>query len=155
VPATIPSALLIQNLLYCTNLNVFLCLLYDIKEEILMLIIGRRLICPNLLDGIASLQASPSLGSISLRWFVSPLLPFRYLANTTQGDAPLLHAARTEARNSFQKNAMLSPNSPESVAAVSHAEEVAKILKQNVVQGKKEGEDLYSKSFQFELETVS
>lgn len=120
-----------------------------------MLIIGRRLICPNLLDGIASLQASPSLGSISLRWFVSPLLPFRYLANTTQGDAPLLHAARTEARNSFQKNAMLSPNSPESVAAVSHAEEVAKILKQNVVQGKKEGEDLYSKSFQFELETVS
>jgi complex III assembly factor LYRM7 len=50
---------------------------------------------------------------------------------------------------------MLSPNSPESVAAVAHAEEVAQILKQNVVQGKKEGEDLYSKSFKLELETVS
>lgn len=56
----------------------------------------------------------------------------------------MLHAARAEARNSFQQNASLSLDSPEATAAVAHAEEVAQILKQNVVQGKKEGDDLYS-----------
>jgi hypothetical protein len=64
------------------------------------------------------------------------------------GDLPLLHAARAEARTNFRKNASLQPNDPAVAAAVQHAEEVAVILKQNVVQGKKldgEGkEDRYS-----------
>jgi hypothetical protein len=60
------------------------------------------------------------------------------------GDAPVLHAARAEARNGFRQNAALSAGSPELAEAVKHAEEVAQILRHNVVQGKKEGEDLYS-----------
>jgi len=39
------------------------------------------------------------------------------------------------------------------VAAVDHAEEVAQILKQNIVQGKREGEDLYSELFYFVQDT--
>lgn len=37
----------------------------------------------------------------------------------------------------FRKNASLEPNDPAVAEAVKHAEEVALILKQNVVQGKK------------------
>lgn len=55
----------------------------------------------------------------------------------------MLNAARSSIRESFRANATLEPTSPEFPAAVKHAEEVALILRQNVVQGKKEG-DLYS-----------
>lgn len=69
------------------------------------------------------------------------LAAYRHLLRSTriafQGDAPLLHAARSEARNNFRKNASLQPNDPALAAAVKHAEEVAQILRQNVVQGKK------------------
>jgi len=75
------------------------------------------------------------------------LQAYRHLLRSTRlafaGDAPLLHAARAEARNGFQQNVTLSPGSPELAAAVAHAEEVAQILKENVVQGKKEGDNLY------------
>lgn len=75
------------------------------------------------------------------------LQAYRQLLRSTRlafaGDTPLLHAARTEARNSFQANAALSVDSPEATAAIVHAKEVAQILRENVVQGKKEGEDLY------------
>lgn len=65
-----------------------------------------------------------------------------YPNNINSGDATLLHAARSEARNHFRKNASLQANDPVLAAAVKHAEEVAQILRQNVVQGKKmEGED--------------
>jgi len=67
------------------------------------------------------------------------LVAYRHLLRSTRlafaGDAPLLRAARTEARNSFRSN--LSISGPEQVAAVKHAEEVAQILKANVVQGRK------------------
>lgn len=69
-------------------------------------------------------------------------------SNIYAGDLPLLHAARAEARNNFRKNASLEPNDPAVAEAVKHAEAVALILKQNIVQGKKiEGEsneDRYS-----------
>jgi len=75
------------------------------------------------------------------------LQAYRHLLRSTRiafaGDARLLHAARVEARNAFQQNAALSPDSPETAAAVAHAEEVAQILKENVVQGKKGGDNLY------------
>ncbi|PSS14819.1 hypothetical protein M430DRAFT_51493 [Amorphotheca resinae ATCC 22711] len=75
------------------------------------------------------------------------LQAYRHLLRSTRiafaGDAPVLHAARAEARNGFRQNAALSAGSPELAEAVKHAEEVAQILRHNVVQGKKEGEDLY------------
>lgn len=58
---------------------------------------------------------------------------------------PLLTAARQEARNGFLKNAGLTPEDPALAPAIAHAEEVAQILKQNLVQGKLEGENKYSK----------
>lgn len=57
---------------------------------------------------------------------------------------PLLTAARKEARSGFQKNAALSLEDPALAPAIAHAEEVAKILKENVVQGKLDGDDRYS-----------
>lgn len=63
------------------------------------------------------------------------------------GDASLLHAARQETRNSFRKNASLLPEDPALAPAIAHAKEVAKILRENVVQGKKVDEDKYSKCF--------
>ncbi|KAH7390047.1 putative mitochondrial zinc maintenance protein 1, mitochondrial [Cadophora sp. MPI-SDFR-AT-0126] len=60
-----------------------------------------------------------------------------------QGDTHLLHAARSEARNGFRKNASMSLDDPALAPAIAHAEEVAKILRENVVQGKLEGNDRY------------
>ncbi|KAI1361916.1 hypothetical protein F5Y08DRAFT_288785 [Xylaria arbuscula] len=57
-----------------------------------------------------------------------------------QGDAPTLAAARSSIRQGFLANASLEPLSAEYPAAVKHAEEVATILRQNVVQGKREGD---------------
>ncbi|GAW23218.1 hypothetical protein ANO14919_127690 [Xylariales sp. No.14919] len=59
-----------------------------------------------------------------------------------QGDVATLTAARSSIREGFRANATLEPTSPEFPAAVKHAEEVATILRQNVVQGQKEG-DIY------------
>jgi hypothetical protein len=39
------------------------------------------------------------------------------------------------------------PSDPSLAPAIAHAEEVAKILRENVVQGKKGEDDRYSKSF--------
>ncbi|KAI0190406.1 hypothetical protein EV127DRAFT_90926 [Xylaria flabelliformis] len=57
-----------------------------------------------------------------------------------QGDITMLNAARSSIREGFRANAALEPSSPEFPAAVKHAEEVATILRQNVVQGKKDGD---------------
>lgn len=60
------------------------------------------------------------------------------------GDVAVLHAARQEARAGFRKNAAMSPDDPSLASAIAHAEDVARFLKENVVQGKHEGEDKYS-----------
>lgn len=75
---------------------------------------------------------------------------YRLLLRSTRlafaGDLPLLHAARSEARNSFNANATLSPTDPAREHALKHAREVAEILRRNVVQGKdEEGEGRFSK----------
>ncbi|KAI0190839.1 hypothetical protein F4808DRAFT_444243 [Astrocystis sublimbata] len=57
-----------------------------------------------------------------------------------QGDNTMLTAARSSIREGFRANASLAPSSPEYPEAVKHAEEVATILRQNVVQGKKSGD---------------
>lgn len=73
-----------------------------------------------------------------------PLQPSFLFSQRPSGDTHLLHAARSEARNGFRKNASMSLDDPALAPAIAHAEEVAKILKENVVQGKLEGDDRYS-----------
>ncbi|KAF5678498.1 mitochondrial zinc maintenance mitochondrial [Fusarium heterosporum] len=56
-----------------------------------------------------------------------------------QGDAPILSAAQLQIRNEFRQKASIdASNAP---AAIKHAEEVATVLRQNVIQGQKTEED--------------
>ncbi|KAI0886392.1 uncharacterized protein GGS22DRAFT_128183 [Annulohypoxylon maeteangense] len=57
-----------------------------------------------------------------------------------RGDERVLSAARSSIREGFRANASLEPTNPEVPGAIKHAEEVAAILRQNIVQGKKDGE---------------
>ncbi|KAI0839406.1 hypothetical protein F5Y06DRAFT_295431 [Hypoxylon sp. FL0890] len=57
-----------------------------------------------------------------------------------QGDERVLTAARASIREGFLANASLEPTNPELPGAIKHAEEIAAILRQNIVQGKKEGD---------------
>ncbi|KAI0403621.1 hypothetical protein F4802DRAFT_288502 [Xylaria palmicola] len=59
-----------------------------------------------------------------------------------QEDVATLAAARSSIRQGFLANAAVEPSSAEFAAKVKHAQEVAAILRMNVVQGKKEG-DVY------------
>ncbi|VZH92254.1 unnamed protein product [Fusarium fujikuroi] len=61
-----------------------------------------------------------------------------------QGDAPILSAAQLQIRNEFRQKA--SVDAADASAAIKHAEEVAKVLRQNVVQGQRteEGKDTFS-----------
>ncbi|KAF1942758.1 hypothetical protein EJ02DRAFT_433791 [Clathrospora elynae] len=52
-----------------------------------------------------------------------------------QGDMNTLFAARTEARKNFESNRDLRVGSEELQKSLVHAEEVAKFLRENVVQG--------------------
>ncbi|KAI1842212.1 hypothetical protein JX265_001427 [Neoarthrinium moseri] len=56
------------------------------------------------------------------------------------GDEPILNAAKHQIRTGFREYAALEPSNPDVVGHIKHAEDVATILKQNVVQGKKEGD---------------
>jgi len=97
---------------------------------------------------ISSLPPSPPINQNSLPRSARSLLPFFLSHIDLQlGDLPLLTAARAEARNNFRKNASLRPEDPAVAPAIAHAEEVAKILKENIVQGKHEGDDMYSEFF--------
>ncbi|KAF9775693.1 Mitochondrial zinc maintenance protein 1, mitochondrial [Fusarium sp. DS 682] len=62
-----------------------------------------------------------------------------------QGDAPILSAAQLQIRNEFRQKASIDAS--DAPAAIQHAEEVAKVLRQNVVQGQRveEGKDTFSK----------
>jgi hypothetical protein len=55
-----------------------------------------------------------------------------------KGDTQVLHAARFQARESFRKNAAMQEGDPALGPAIAHAEEVAKILRENVVQVKRD-----------------
>ncbi|MCJ1415749.1 Mitochondrial zinc maintenance protein 1, mitochondrial [Xylographa parallela] len=69
------------------------------------------------------------------------LTAYRHVLRATRiafnGDARLLVSARHQARSSFAVNRALLASSPEAVAQIAHAEDVATILRQNVVQGQK------------------
>jgi hypothetical protein len=63
------------------------------------------------------------------------------------GDFHLLHAARTQAREGFDAMRSLKSDSPEVAKGVAHAEEVAKLLRHNIVQGQRvEGKDAIRES---------
>ena len=51
------------------------------------------------------------------------------------GDMNILSAARAEARKNFEQNRTLAAGSTELAAQITHAQEVAKFLRENVVQG--------------------
>ncbi|MCJ1242508.1 Mitochondrial zinc maintenance protein 1, mitochondrial [Varicellaria rhodocarpa] len=67
------------------------------------------------------------------------LRAYRHILRATRiafkGDQRLLPSARAQARSSFAENRSLLPSSQEAIDQIAHAEEVAKILRQNVVQG--------------------
>ncbi|KAI4249145.1 MAG: hypothetical protein L6R40_000603 [Gallowayella cf. fulva] len=64
-----------------------------------------------------------------------------------QGDTRVLTSALVTARSNFESSRSLPPNSSEAQAAIAHAEDVAGILRKNVVQGRGDGEDRFRKSF--------
>ncbi|KAK8098982.1 uncharacterized protein PG998_012223 [Apiospora kogelbergensis] len=57
-----------------------------------------------------------------------------------QGDQPILQAAQNQIRMGFRQHAELKPSDPKYAEEFQHAQDVATILKQNVVQGKREGD---------------
>ncbi|KAF2244345.1 mitochondrial zinc maintenance protein 1, mitochondrial [Trematosphaeria pertusa] len=67
------------------------------------------------------------------------LQTYRHLLRSTriafQGDMGTLLAARHEARKNFENGRNLAVGSEEMSKQITHAEEVAKFLKENVVQG--------------------
>ncbi|EGD89189.1 mitochondrial zinc maintenance protein 1, mitochondrial [Trichophyton rubrum D6] len=69
---------------------------------------------------------------------VSALSAYRQLLRATRiafnGDYPVLHAARAEARKQFEQNRQLGVDTP---LKIQHALETAHILKTNIVQGTK------------------
>ncbi|KAF8473473.1 hypothetical protein BDZ91DRAFT_845903 [Kalaharituber pfeilii] len=64
------------------------------------------------------------------------------------GDTILLSTARAESRLQFANSRSLPPDSPETTHRIQHAQDVAKVLRENVIQGQKvqgsrEGEEMY------------
>jgi len=68
------------------------------------------------------------------------LAAYRHLLRATRiaftGDTHLLHAARIQARDGFNKHRSLEASSKEAADSITHAEGVADVLKHNIVQGK-------------------
>ena len=60
------------------------------------------------------------------------------------GDMNTLFAARAEARRNFESNRGLPAGSEEMSKQIAHAEEVAKFLRENVVQGQAADSGNYS-----------
>src|SRR6266480_225893 len=61
------------------------------------------------------------------------------------GDEPVLSAARQQIRSGFRDKSSLELSDPALGPAIQHAEDVARILRANVVQGRREGSLLYSR----------
>ncbi len=55
-----------------------------------------------------------------------------------------LSAARAQVRENFEQNRNLATGSEEFSKQISHAQEVAKFLRENVVQGQAMADDKYS-----------
>lgn len=67
-------------------------------------------------------------------------------ADNVTEDSRLLHAARSQARIGFDKARELESGSADAQKLVNHAEEVAKLLRHNIVQGEtQDGEEVISR----------
>ncbi|KAK5107800.1 hypothetical protein LTR62_000668 [Meristemomyces frigidus] len=64
-----------------------------------------------------------------------------------RGDAVVYPAAIQQAREAFNKNRRLESGSVEASSAIEHAQGVAQILRENVVQGASTGNDKYKLRF--------
>lgn len=73
--------------------------------------------------------------------------------NCTADDTRLLHAARLQARDAFRSRASLPSDDPAITSAIEHAESVAKILRENIVQGEHVGNNKYSE-FEYYVNSV-
>lgn len=71
-------------------------------------------------------------------------MPIALPANSTLGDANVLSAARVEVRKNFESNRHLQTGSEEMQKEIARANEVAKFLRENVVQGEATEGDNYS-----------
>ncbi|KAH6651663.1 hypothetical protein BKA67DRAFT_660454 [Truncatella angustata] len=75
---------------------------------------------------------------------MAALAAYRHLLRSAriafQGDEPILNAARAQIRGGFREHASLDPQSPEIDGHIKHAQDVATILRENVVQGKRDGD---------------
>ena len=71
-------------------------------------------------------------------------MPIAVPANSTPGDAIVLSAARVEVRKNFESNRHLQTGSEEMQKEIARANEVAKFLRENVVQGEATEGDNYS-----------
>ncbi|KAF0330547.1 mitochondrial zinc maintenance protein 1 mitochondrial [Colletotrichum asianum] len=60
-----------------------------------------------------------------------------------KGDDRVLTAARQQIRQGFRDQASLAPSDPSLRQAVEKAEDIAKILRQNIVQGKQDEARVY------------
>jgi complex III assembly factor LYRM7 len=58
-----------------------------------------------------------------------------------QGDAPVLAAAHGQIRDQFRQRAALDPTDSSVADGIKHAQEVAKFLRENVVQGARADEN--------------
>lgn len=67
----------------------------------------------------------------------------------------VLFAARAEVRKNFESNRHLSAGSEEYKKSITHAEEVAKFLRENVVQGKATEVDKYRMNELLKIHVVS
>ena len=82
-------------------------------------------------------------GTLQLSWKVDMCE-----AEEVQGDARMLAGAKAQARQSFEQGRSLPQDSDEYKKNLEHAEDVARILRENVVQGEAgEGKDQYSMLF--------
>ncbi|GAB7363106.1 hypothetical protein MBLNU230_g3397t1 [Neophaeotheca triangularis] len=73
------------------------------------------------------------------------LATYRALLRATriafEGDKPTLLASRQQAHDQFRQNSTLQPGSSEAEEGVQHAHGVTQILLQNLVQGKRIGDE--------------
>ena len=81
---------------------------------------------------------------------------YRHLLRATKlafaNDTALLHASRDQARATFLKNKVLAAQSAEAEAQIRHAEEVARVLRRNVVQGRKVDDQRWRLDLRGEIE---
>lgn len=95
-----------------------------------------------------SLQTSLTVNQDSISRY-QHILYLLYDFSLSIGDFTLLTSARLQARERFTENRALKSSSREATEALKHAEDVAQILRHNIVQGEQqEGKDVLSTAYQ-------